>query len=75
MQKKTALLGGLEFNLRVSALPLLPNCIRILDNNNKDQVNKANKEDVQVWFHLCKNLCYLIYLNVHKVNGRFPYRL
>ena len=55
-QKKTALLGGLEFNLRVSALSLSPNRIRVLDDNNKDQANKANKKDVQTLFHVLKNL-------------------
>jgi len=42
-------LGGFEFNFRVSVFSQSPNRIWLL--NNKDQANKANKEDVQMFYH------------------------
>jgi hypothetical protein len=35
-QKKTAQLGGFEFNICASLLPQSPNRIRVLNDNNKD---------------------------------------
>ncbi|MCZ7671164.1 MAG: hypothetical protein M5U34_30510 [Chloroflexi bacterium] len=73
LQKKTAQLGGFEFNFLLSTFSQLPNRIWILYDNNKDQANKAKKKTVQTLFHVLKILCSVI--GVHKGNGRFPYRL
>ena len=54
--KKAALLGGLDSNDGLFVYPYSPNRHRVLNDDNKDQANKANKDKTQRAFHNSQRL-------------------